>query len=549
MKQLPGLDDIEKIAVPELGIAEEAMGAAEGGGKGNDFNKEYEKAFGRGRGGGGGMPHIEWTKILLILAVVGIIIIVVFWFFSVGGGQASAGLGTRVGMGIGAIFDSYAIKSFMNTLSNPFGIQPTSGQYEEVQSTQPKTPPPNQAFSVEIRGATDTVLLDQKALMFIVKVNNLGSSKISKMDISLDLLPPYSGCLVFDSNGDGIFESGKAEITDIAPFSSKEKVFSGGKIDGECVADKLGGSKLKPKIPVGNMFAYAKAITYYPTASRLAVERIKEDYGILLVRNDVLRQQKTGAIYRSGSALTIDMDIGDQPIFDSVTEAGLLMRWQNLGKGKMPVGMKPFLFIVTPDKFGKCLPTGIESLWTIIADGERITYKLGSWFGGAELEGSESDLFWCDVSGASGVASPSITYDEEGELIYECPIGAYYDNGECKTMVNCVLCDKHLSEHWCDPNKDVYKQIEEYAPHAKPIFDWMCSLVDKGYHVCGTSTLTEEFNVFSCSLKLPGPIKTNENRVTEYITAAAIYPYEVKSPSLGIKAYCIESQTDICESS
>ena len=140
---MPGIEDEMEMAGPEGRVAAEAMETVdnepEGGG---DWGAAYQEAFG---GGGapssGGRPGrgANWTKILLILAVLGIILIIGYWFFAVGGGQATAGIGSVAGRGIGAIFDSFAIRSFMNTLSNPFGISPTSGQYEDVQDTKQKT--------------------------------------------------------------------------------------------------------------------------------------------------------------------------------------------------------------------------------------------------------------------------------------------------------------------------------------------------------------------------------------------------------------------------
>jgi len=463
-------------------------------------------------------PHIhmpETESIFVVLLILGLVAIGFVWFIKIGGGQAVlTGAGSRMGRGISAIFDSYAVKNFMNLVKNPFGISPTGGEFEEVQTTT-KTPPPNQAIDVSIRGTLDKVLLDQPALTFIVTVENLGSSKISKVDVSLELLSPYTGCLKFEELGQNCDEkNGKimCHVYDIPPFSSKEIVFSAGKLDGKCIADIAHGGKLIANTQIGNIQVVAKASTYYPTASRLAVERIKEDYGVLLIKNNVLRQKPTGAIYRAGTAVTIDMDIGDQPIFDSVKQAGLLMRWQNVGKGKIPSDKNPFLFIITPHDFGRCIPSTYRENMLIVR----------------ECTGDNCDGY------------------SKTEVKSKCDTLSFAEGSSV-----CVLCDSALKEIWCSENSVIRKTlIPVYAPNAEEVFDWICDeiLASNEYHVCATNSLTQEFNVFTCTLNLPGKIQTNENRVTNYITSVAVYPYTVQSAPITLKAYCVEGQGDWCVS-
>ena len=317
--------------------------------------------------------------------------------------------------------------------------------------------------------------------------DSLGGSKISIVDVTIGLRSPFDesdtypqGCLIFP-------EGNTKTVTDIPPYSSKEIVFSRGVIDLVCVDISM-RAELKPNVPVGGIVITTTAKTYYPTSSRLAVERIDSDYGLLLIKNNVLRQQKTGAIYRTGSAMIIDMDIGAQPIFDSITETAILMKWQNMGSGKMSTGIGndeipldiytfPYLMIITPSQFGPCVPFGYVSTSSICAPGTR-----------------------------------------------------------------CIACDEVLlAGDWCRNYSFFYQYfIEGYGAELKPSFDWACDQIGKGnVSVCITSALTEEFNIFSCMLNLPGPITTNETRITDYITAIAIYPYEV-SAAKSISAYCLE---------
>lgn len=461
--------------------------------KSKEWAKEYGSAFGEKAGGavksgagaiggalksGGGFALGNWKIIAIILFVVGLIALIVFWFIAVGGGQAVLpGIGYSFQAGFDKILNSYSIKKFINMVQNPFGVGPTGGDYEDPGATVVKTPP-NQAFSIELRSLTDTVLLNQRSLVVVVKINNLGNYKLSRVNVNINLREPFDGCLKFP---DGTSEN--AVLYDLAPFSSKELIFSGLWIDLECVEENT-YALLKPRIPVGGVVIVAKADTIYPTSSRLAIEKIKTDYGILLIKNNMLRQQKTGAIYRSGSAMTIDMDAGEQPIFDTINEMALLLRWQNMGSGKIPSEGKPFVFIVTPEEFGPCRPAGYTN------------------------------------------------YLDVGNM--DCP-------GDDK----CIACDEQLFYDpttnkfgFCDRSSFVYSAINTYAPDSIQIFDWACGKRSDGFHVCATTTLTEEFNVFVCPLKLE-QIGTEEMRVSKYITVIAIYPYEV-STSKSIKTFCIE---------
>ncbi|MCD6575544.1 MAG: hypothetical protein J7K73_00080 [Nanoarchaeota archaeon] len=454
---------LEAVAAdtPEGMALEAAMGGA-GGGK---------KPSMPSIGGGG----INWGKIIMILVIIGIIAVVgfliYFWFINVGGGQATSGLGYRISETFSGIFNNYLFRSFSNMLANPFGIGPTGGQYEETE--QKTKAPPNQAFSISIRGSVDTVVMDQKALTFIVTINNLGSSKIKKMNIHLDSLPPFSGCIKFEGGLD-------REVDNIAPFSTKEIVFSGGWVDLNCIKDNVIDNKLKPntKTPV---YVRATAWTYYPTASRLAVERIKSDFGLLLIRNNALRQTAKGATYKYGSAMTIDMDIGAQPILDDSGSAALLLRWQNVGNGQMKAKKDPILFIVTPKDFGSCIPAGYDK------------------------------------------------YDDPNSV-------------DCSSDVGCVVCDDELVNSWCAEDGYMRLIIEDYFPDVISVLNWACDLAAEGkMHVCGTTYLTQEFNVFTCTLTIP-EITTNEDVVTDYITTIAAYPYEVQSSTVTVNTFCTENQ-------
>ena len=442
-------------------------------------------------------PYIHMPSgeaLITIFIIGGVVLIGVVWFFGVGGGQATAGMGNRVGESFSGLFNNYLFRSIGNMLKNPFGIGVTGGKYEEQE--QKTKAPPNQAFSISIRGNVNTAKMNQHSLTFIVTIKNLGSSKINELHLRLDSLSPYDNCLKFN-NEINYLPNGKVDDThqgtygrdkviyNLAPFSTREVVFSGGWIDlsevKKVVIDKV--LKANTNTPI---YIRATAWTYYPTASRLAVERIKSDFGVLLIKNNALRQKSTGAIYKYGSAMTIDMDIGPQPILDNSNSAALLLKWQNVGNGNMKSNMSPMLFIVTPKDFGKCIPAGY------------IAYK-------------DAGNLQCDKTKDSAAG--------------------------------CIVCDSDLVNSWCDKNSKVWGSISEYMPDIIPTLTWACDMAKTGdKHVCGTTDLTMEFNVFTCSLNVP-KISTTEDIITDYITTIATYPYEVNSQTVKVNTFCTSDQT------
>ncbi len=421
--------------------------------------------------------HIPSGEALITIFIIGgVVLIGVVWFFGVGGGQATAGMGNRVGESFSGLFNNYLFRSIGNMLKNPFGIGVTGGKYEEQE--QKTKAPPNQAFSISIRGNVNTAKMNQHSLTFIVTIKNLGSSKINELHLQLNSLTPYDNCLVIPDGNERI-------IKNIAPFSTREVVFSGGWIDLNKVKEVIIDNVLKPNTNTP-IYIRATAWTYYPTASRLAVERMKSDFGVLLIKNNALRQKSTGAIYKYGSAMTIDMDIGPQPILDNSNSAALLLKWQNVGNGNMKSNMSPMLFIVTPKDFGKCIPAGY------------IAYK-------------DAENLQCDKTKDSAAG--------------------------------CIVCDNELVNSWCDKNSKVWTDISKYTPDALSTLEWVCDVAKNGEkHVCGTTDLTMEFNVFTCSLNVP-KISTTEDIVTDYITTIATYPYEVNSQTVKVNTFCTSDQT------
>ena len=141
--------------------------------RGKEWTKEYGAAFGEKAGGalksgagaaggalkaGGGFALSNWKKIALFLLIGFIAIMVILWFLAVGGGQAVLpGIGVGFQLGWERMMQSYSIRSFMNLVKNPFGVGPTGGEYEDQGSAVVKTPP-NQAFSVELRGVSESVI-------------------------------------------------------------------------------------------------------------------------------------------------------------------------------------------------------------------------------------------------------------------------------------------------------------------------------------------------------------------------------------------------------
>jgi hypothetical protein len=581
-------------------INEKDVNIEEGGAVPGGFPEEYRKTFfgGGGGGGGGGGIHFDWGKMLTIFLVIGIILIVVVWFVVTGGLQAGGGVGYQLSQGFSGILTSTPLRALSNWIQNPFSITPTGGGYEELPpaDTSATSTAPNQAFTIDTRGMVSTVEFNQKAISFFITVNNAGAQKISKIQLYIDS-GNFPGCLR------GLPDQSDLVITDLGPYASKGLSITGAWINGTCVAETAGalnGGKLIKNVQTP-VYISIKGDTYYTTSSRLAVERIRSDYGMLLLQNGLLRQESVGAVYQSGTALSINLDAGNQPILDSVNKTGLLMNWINNGGGKIPSNLYPFLFIITPEEFSPCVMTGMKN-----------TYY--NW-----------DYSCNDYSEGPGTMSCSL----KGGCVYTPP-----------QRTSCILCDPDLN-NWCSASGTIFKDIiGSYSNSSTAMFDWACrqrgyvsggsetcggpgtnvtsgandicvfeggicgpnstnyaaslgavckedngqcmldctqytneQTCDKYYsgnlrlcswgiwnprvtsqslgqvipsHVCGTNVLTQEFNTFSCALDLSGAIiPAGENRHTYYITALAVYPYEVSASDIQLAAYCAEP-SDYC---
>ncbi|MDD5181859.1 MAG: hypothetical protein PHC66_01660 [Candidatus Nanoarchaeia archaeon] len=437
----------------------------------------------------GGLSIFKGVGPVIGIFLIILLIMVVFWFMSKGGLQATGGSEYTAEKQTETLFQNVWIRRVEDWFANPFGVRATSGEYEETSTTSPTTSTaPNQAFTVEIKTTPSIVQYNTNGITAVITTKNEGTTIIKELKLNITSEQPAGKCLRFDTLPAGCSPVVAGEyicnISDVYPLSSKQLVISGGYIDETCVGDTFGTS-FDPAIPV-SVFVNVKGSTYYPASSRLAVERIKTAYGTLLIQNSLLMQQQRGAIYQTGTALTLDMDAGEQPILDSVDQGGLLFSWTNVGNGKMDSTKNPFLFIVTPDSFGQCIFQGLGST--------QYEYTLG-----------QSVDVVCDNTAVLG------------------------------SKYKCIVCDASLQTSWCQEGNPVYQQIEKSAGSIKESFDWACGLVGNGYHVCATNGLTQEFGLMTCPLVFTEPI--NANRITRYVTAVALYPYVVEAPYSTVQAF------------
>lgn len=403
----------------------------------------------------------------IMIAIVWLIAVTIITVF-VGAGmrepQPFMGLGTDITERFSSILQFHEFRYLLDSIMNPFQISPTRGQYEVTPDDAPVRP--DQAFDIEIRG-TETAILDQaEALIIFVKVTNMGSISIEEMIVELDLGGTFSGCLQTDkATASSSPFLNRDTIHNIAPGASVEVVFRG-TLDGRCMRDAAKGiTTFRANENIGGVSLKATAETKYMSTSRLSVERIEQSHAQLLMGNNVLRQSRVGAIFRAGTAVTIDMDIGEQPIIvpSGGTSGGLIMRYTNVGRGD--IGGEPSLIIVTPKDFGTCKPPG------------RI----------------------------DAVCS--------GEANYNTELGRIED------------------------------AVDKYMPRAIGIIDWIKTAEDR-YNACILSkeegARIEEFELITCTVRIP-PLDV-ERRVTEYITAIAVYDYERSSSSLNVRTFCIDTK-------
>ena len=490
--KLEKAQNVMNVAQQGVGVAQSVKGILPGGGGG-------------GGGGGGKDSGKKILGLIILIFVVIFIVMIAMWFMNSGGLQQSAGSQFSAEKQRQAFLENDMMRRIQDWFANPFGIRAAAGEYEQVdEGTQEATTTPEQAFSIELRVTPAIVQYGNPSVTLIITAKNQGSTAIK--ELALEIFSEHPIINVTDAPIERCFTIDLANfpnlacdvserdpyalrctLNNIAPYSSKQLVITGGQVDEYCVYRFFTHSgsqgEFSPDQPT-SIFINVRGVTYYPTSSRLSVERIKTDYGTLLIQNELLMQQSRGAIYQTGTAMQIDMDIGEQPILDSVNEGGMIFSWVEVGEGKMDPTKNPFLFLVTPQVFGQCRPSGIGA--------------------------TTLDVAKCD----------------------DIEITKFRDRS-----LRCLLCDDDLKTYWCDATSPVHMQIAANAGTILESFDWACGLMNKGYHVCATNTMNEEFSVMSCTLDLSASI--DANRITNYVTALALYPYVVEAPLTTIQAYNI----------
>lgn len=524
--------------------------------------------FGGGGGGGGGpsvfgggsnKPKSSTTTIIIMIFALVIFAIIAFWYISSGGLQQSAGSQYVSEQQTQNLLENVWMRRIQNFFSNPFGISASSGTYEDVSEvSQASSSAPNQVFSLSLQVTPSMVTYNSQSLIAVITIQNEGSTTIKDMVISIESQQPARSCVRFSSSS---FprgaeckeeETGKYKCTlleEIPAFASRQLILTNGYIDRTCVEDSFGDEnrQLDTSAPV-DVFINVKGSTYYPSSSRLAVERIRTNYGVLLIQNSLLMQQQRGAVYQTGTAVTLDLDVGEQPILSGVPETALLMSWVNVGGGKIDKDKSTILFIVTPEQFGPCVLQGMGGV--VITDASEGQVKADA-FTRCNTTTNSTIKSECMSENSDATAAKTCEYTRRAgnctifaEQISSrtSPYGffdAMCDQADVlsgNNMIHCMICDKHLQETWCDKtNSTVYRQIVKSAGTAKESFDWACGLIGKGYNVCATNGMGEEFGVMTCKLNTDESI--GANRITRYVTAIALYPYVVEAPYATVKAY------------
>jgi len=457
-----------------------------------------------------GVTGAIWKKIseskffpYIVLGIVAItIIIVIIWAIRVGVFQQTVGTERETKGLLNQLQTVLPLKQISRFIRDPFGVNPEESQYEPVQSQTVTTEQSiTEAMSVSANSYSDNVQYSENGVgqtfTFSVKVQNLGSSKIKQANIDIYPAPNegIGGGLKFDKANlpPGCTKNQREEsnrytshyiscnISDLAPGASQFLTISGAYInltDAENSYSKNVGRNFDKKTPTP-LTILVDAWTYYTASSRLSVERIQSEYGSLLFQNNLLRQQKVGAVASIGSAIKINLDTGEQPFLDSTERIGLLLNWQKTGIGDVIYDKPAILMIITPKEMGPC-----------------------------EFVPSYTNI---DCSNFNEIKSTCMLKNDNLKT----------------TNVNIG--------GWCNKNNPLYTEIvERYSKTGEDLISWACEQIGN-QNVVATNNIGKEFDKFSCTLNL-GKLPTEERRRTDYVTAVALYPYKVQS-SFTIRAY------------
>jgi len=458
-----------------------------------------------------GVTGAIWKKIsesrffpYIVLGIVAItIIIVIIWAIRVGVFQQTVGTERETKSLLNQLQTVLPLKQISRFIRDPFGVNPEESQYEPVQSQTVTTEQSiTEAMSVSANSYSDNVQYSEtvvgQTFTFSVKVQNLGSSKIKQAKIDIYPAPNegIGGGLKFDKAAlpPGCIKNQRDEsngytshyiscnISDLAPGASQFLTISGAYInltDAEnSYRENVAGGNFDKKVPTP-LTILVDAWTYYTASSRLSVERIQSEYGSLLFQNNLLRQQKVGAVASIGSAIKINLDTGEQPFLDSTERIGLLLNWQKTGIGDVIYDKPAILMIITPKGMGPC-----------------------------EFVPSYTNI---DCSNFNEIKSTCMLKND-----------------------NLKTTDVYIGG-WCNKNNPLYTEIvKRYSKTGEDLISWACEQIEN-QNVVATNNIGKEFDKFSCTLNL-GKLPTEERRRTDYVTAVAIYPYKVQS-SFTIRAY------------
>ncbi len=353
-------------------------------------------------GGEGSIP-IKWILIFVGIIAIGVGFFALLAFTPVGTMLRAPGF--QMQYSFGNFFSSFGIRKMIYDLTHPF----------EVQTTEAQTEKPNKneylnkiAESMSIKGDVIPNKVEVKTktgggVPFTVYLNivNEGTDSINKFWVAL--VPKMDDDYSRESLGPGI-ENANIEVGQVKEINHG-LVHSCEPIDictGTC--DSIGfplndpdicnkhfwnddsGSYIKNKFALveydaplpaggsvtipfseiyieenGNDFSkasvaipfFARIYSFYIAASRLPVTFIDNNYATLLYSMNKYRYSEVPATAMAGTAMKINLDIGQQPISSTTKRGTILISFENKGRGKL-YGSPILILLLPKDTFGNC---------------------------------------------------------------------------------------------------------------------------------------------------------------------------------------------------
>ncbi len=363
------------------------MGVGDLFGRDNEIGESAPAPWWKSGGSiGGGLSIPSSWIIIFILIILGFGgIIAIFMFTPIG--TALRGSTFQMQWSISDFFNSFGLRSTLYQLTHPFSVQPTEAQTENPNPQKEYVKSIGESFILNANVVPSKVEVNNVPFTVYLTVNNEGTDTVNRFWVLLE--PLASDKYSLNCLGPSFYSASvNGPITKLSctpenlcigncgdfPLGIKDDQLCNPQYTSELENRYLLFSYNNPLVAggsaaltVSNLYVQdggltfsnpvaipfvAKVFTYYVAASRLPVTFINDNYSTLLYRMGKFKYSEVPATAMAGTAIKINLDVGQQPLSSSTSKTVLLISYENVGKGKL-FG-QPLLILILPKEFSTC---------------------------------------------------------------------------------------------------------------------------------------------------------------------------------------------------